>query len=168
LKGLTKPYDLFISYSLRDHERGLVAALKAQIESSFCAFAGRDLRVFFDTHEIAGMDDWRQKIQRRESFDLRPWHDVGKQALQQARVPSFTPPSASDWIVPPLRVCGIPQFPQTTSTNTTHLQRSRGISVDQKASQRRAFQQLPRSIDKFGTNFQMATLRPKLTKSQFV
>jgi hypothetical protein len=41
-----------------------VAALKAQIESSFRAFAGRDLRVFFDTHEIAGMDDWRQKIQR--------------------------------------------------------------------------------------------------------
>lgn len=58
------PYDLFISYSRRDNERGQVTALKAQIESSFRAFAGRDLRVFFDTHEIAGMDDWRQKIQR--------------------------------------------------------------------------------------------------------
>jgi hypothetical protein len=25
---------------------------------------GRDLRVFFDTNQIAGMDDWRQTIQR--------------------------------------------------------------------------------------------------------
>jgi hypothetical protein len=58
------PYDLFISYSRRDNERGQVTALKAQIESAFRAFAGRDLRVFFDTHEIAGTDDWRQKIQR--------------------------------------------------------------------------------------------------------
>ena len=57
-------YDLFISYSRRDNERGQATALKAQIESSFRAFAVRDLRVFFDTHEIAGMDDWRQKIQR--------------------------------------------------------------------------------------------------------
>ena len=57
------PYDLFISYSRRDNERGQVTALKAQIESSFRAFAGRDLRVFFDTHEIAGMDDWWKKIQ---------------------------------------------------------------------------------------------------------
>ena len=58
------PYDLFISYSRRDNERGQVTAMKAQIKSGFRAFAGRDLRVFFDTHEIAGMDDWRQKIQR--------------------------------------------------------------------------------------------------------
>ena len=130
------PYDLFISYSRRDNERGQVTALEAQIETSFRAFAGRDLRVFFDTHEIAGMDDWRQKIQRslrdsqvfryeamrqclgegvapvffvtlpdaadpktdqalarwideiqrRQTFDLRPWHDAGEQALQQAHV----------------------------------------------------------------------------------
>ena len=151
-------YDLFISYSRRDNERGRVAALKTQIETSFRAFAGRDLRVFFDTHEIAGMDDWRQKIQRslrdsqvflamlsphylaspycrwewedyvryeamrqclgegvapvffvtlpaaadtrtdqaiarwideiqrRQTFDLRPWHDAGEAALQQAHV----------------------------------------------------------------------------------
>src|SRR5882724_12131791 len=152
------PYDLFVSYSRRDNERGQAAALKAQIESSFHAFAGRDLRVFFDTHEITGMDDWRQEIQRslreshlflavlspnylaspycrwewedyvryeamrqclgegvapvffvtlpdaadpntdqalarwideiqrRQTFDLRPWHDAGEQALQQAHV----------------------------------------------------------------------------------
>ncbi len=62
-------YDLFISYSRRDNERGQVAALKAEIESFFRAFAGRELRIFFDTQEIQGMDDWRQKIQRslRES-----------------------------------------------------------------------------------------------------
>ena len=63
------PYDLFISYSRRDNELGQVAALKAQIEVSFRRFADRDLSIFFDTHAIHGMDDWRQKIQRslRES-----------------------------------------------------------------------------------------------------
>lgn len=152
------PYDLFISYSRRDNERGHVTALKLQIEASFHAFAGRDLHVFFDIREIRGMDDWRQKIQRslrdsqlflavlspnyltspycrwewedyvryeamrqclgegvapvyfvtlpgadnpkidqavrrwideiqrRQTFDLRPWHDAGDQALQQAHV----------------------------------------------------------------------------------
>ncbi len=63
------PYDLFISYSRLDNERGQFAKLKAQIETSFHSFAGRDLRVFFDSQVIAGMDDWRQKIQHslRES-----------------------------------------------------------------------------------------------------
>ena len=62
-------YDMFISYSRQDNDRGQVAALKAQVESSFRAFAGRDIRFFFDTQEIQGMDDWRQKIQHslRES-----------------------------------------------------------------------------------------------------
>ena len=58
------PYDIFISYSRRDNENGQVAALKAQIEKSFLAFAGRELSTFFDTSEIQGMDDWRHKIQR--------------------------------------------------------------------------------------------------------
>ncbi len=151
-------YDLFISYSRRDNERGQVATLKAQIETSFRAFAGRELQMFFDTHEIHGMDDWQQKIQRslrdshlflavlspnylaspycrwewedyvryeamrqclgegvapvffvtlpdaatpqadqaigrwideinhRQTFDLRPWHDHGEKALQEAHV----------------------------------------------------------------------------------
>ena len=57
------PYDLFVSYSRRDNKRGQVTALKARVEASFSAFSGRDLQVFFDAHEIAGMDDWRQKIQ---------------------------------------------------------------------------------------------------------
>jgi hypothetical protein len=58
------PYDLFISYARHDNEREQVTALNSQIESSFRAFAGRELGVFFDTQEIAGMDDWRHKIQR--------------------------------------------------------------------------------------------------------
>jgi len=63
------PHGLFISYSRRDNERGRVAALKTYIESTFRAFAGRDLQVFFDVRNIQGMDDWRQKIQHslRES-----------------------------------------------------------------------------------------------------
>ena len=62
-------YDLFISYSRSDNQRGQVAELIAQIQSSFRAFAGREIRFFFDTQAIQGMDDWRQKIQRslRES-----------------------------------------------------------------------------------------------------
>jgi tetratricopeptide (TPR) repeat protein len=62
-------YDLFISYSSNDNERGQVVALKAEIESSFRAFAGREIQVFFAPYEIQGMDDWRQRIQRtlRES-----------------------------------------------------------------------------------------------------
>jgi len=66
LPGLprSRPAAVLRSYSRRDNKRGQVTALEAQIESSFRAFAGRDLQVFFDTREIAGMDDWRQKIQR--------------------------------------------------------------------------------------------------------
>lgn len=154
-------YDLFMSYSRRDNDRGQVTTLKAHIQSSFRSFAGRDLRVFFDVHPedgIRGMDDWRQMIQRnlrdsylflavlspnylaspycrwewedyvryeamrqclgdgvapvyfvtlpdattpqmdqviagwideihcRQTFDLRPWHDHGEQALQEAHV----------------------------------------------------------------------------------
>ncbi len=56
-------YDLFISYSRRDNERGQVAALAEQIKASFHAFAGCELRAFFDVGEIHGMDDWRHKIQ---------------------------------------------------------------------------------------------------------
>ena len=151
-------YDLFISYSRRDNEREQVQALAGQIKASFHPFADRELRFFYDVHEIQGMDDWRQKIQssfreshlflavlspnylaspycrwewedyvryeamrqclgegvapvffitlpdaadpltdraiarwideiyQRQTFDLRPWHDAGEKALQQAHV----------------------------------------------------------------------------------
>src|SRR5213083_2347983 len=29
---------------------------------------------------------WIDEIQRRQTFDLRPWHDAGEQALQQTHV----------------------------------------------------------------------------------
>ena len=48
------PYDLFISYSRRDNERGQVAALAEQIKTAFRAFAGRELSVFFDTRRNPG------------------------------------------------------------------------------------------------------------------
>jgi tetratricopeptide (TPR) repeat protein len=65
----TMSYDLFISYSRRDNTRHQVAALAEQIKAAYRAFAGHELKIFFDIREIHGMDDWRQKIQRslRES-----------------------------------------------------------------------------------------------------
>lgn len=51
-------YDLFISYSRRDDERGHVRQLAEEIERSF------GLRVFFDRQEVRGMDDWRNRIQQ--------------------------------------------------------------------------------------------------------
>jgi tetratricopeptide (TPR) repeat protein len=137
-----------------------VSQLLERISHDFESFAGRPLRVFFDEHEIHGMDDWRQRIQqslreshlflatlspnylassycrwewedyvryeairqclgegiapvffvtlsdsvdaktdqslacwideiwKRQTFDLRPWHNEGQDALQQAHVKS--------------------------------------------------------------------------------
>lgn len=56
-------YDLFVSYSRRDNDRGQVDALVEKIRSAFREFAGRELAVFFDRREIRGMDEWRQTIQ---------------------------------------------------------------------------------------------------------
>jgi hypothetical protein len=56
------PYDLFISYSRRDDQQGQVRALKEQIEADYRSFAKEDLRCFFDTKDIATMDDWRHRI----------------------------------------------------------------------------------------------------------
>lgn len=56
------PYDLFISYSRRDDKQGQVRALKEQIEADYRSFAKEDLRCFFDTEDIATMDDWRHRI----------------------------------------------------------------------------------------------------------
>lgn len=153
-------YDLFVSYARRDNCDGQVTALVEQFTTDYRAFAGRDLRVFFDIVEIKGMDDWRERIQRslrkshiflavlspsyldspycrwewedyvryeamrqclgegvapvffvtlpdaadpktdqaiarwideiqrRQAFDLRPWHDHGETALQETHVKS--------------------------------------------------------------------------------
>lgn len=151
-------YDLFISYSRPDNGNGRVSQLVERINRDFEVFAGRSLKVFFDTNDIQGMDDWRQTIQqglreshlflatlspnylashycreewedyeryeamrqclgegiapvyfvtlpdagnattnlavtawideinRRQRFDLRPWHDEGEHALRQAHI----------------------------------------------------------------------------------
>lgn len=55
-------YDLFISYARADNQRGQVTELKAQIEADYLAFAGEELRCFFDQSEIKGMEDWRHRL----------------------------------------------------------------------------------------------------------
>ncbi len=62
-RDTTVGYDLFVSYSRRDNDRGQVDALVEKIRSAFREFAGRELAVFFDRREIRGMDEWRQTIQ---------------------------------------------------------------------------------------------------------
>ena len=56
------PFDLFISYSRRDNAGGRVTALKERIAADYRAFAGEELRCFFDLEDIHGMDDWRHRI----------------------------------------------------------------------------------------------------------
>jgi len=56
------PYDLFVSYSRKDNQQGQITALREQIEADYLAFAGEDLRCFFDLDAIASMDDWRHRI----------------------------------------------------------------------------------------------------------
>ena len=59
------PYDLFFSYAHRDNAQQRITELKAQIEADhrrFVGAGGADLKVFFDTDEIRGMDDWRHRI----------------------------------------------------------------------------------------------------------
>jgi tetratricopeptide (TPR) repeat protein len=55
-------YDLFISYARADNRQGQIAALVAEIERDFNRVAGRPMRTFFDTQEIKGMHDWRDRI----------------------------------------------------------------------------------------------------------
>jgi len=59
------PYDLFFSYARRDNAQERITQLKARIEADhrqFVGAGGPDLKVFFDTDEILGMDDWRHRI----------------------------------------------------------------------------------------------------------
>jgi len=58
-------YDLFLSYSRRDNGQGRITALKERLEADHLGFVGAggaELRVFFDTQEIRGMEDWRHRI----------------------------------------------------------------------------------------------------------
>jgi hypothetical protein len=56
------PYDLFISYSRRDNPQGSITQLVERIKIDFARFVERELVPFFDQEEIAGMQDWRQRI----------------------------------------------------------------------------------------------------------
>ena len=55
-------YDIFISYSRRDNDKGQVAGLVERIAKQFEAFAGRRLEPFFDAKEISGGEYWQDKI----------------------------------------------------------------------------------------------------------
>lgn len=55
-------YDLFISYSRRDNEKGRVTELKKQIEADYFDFTKEELHCFFDMEEIKGMEDWKQRL----------------------------------------------------------------------------------------------------------
>jgi hypothetical protein len=62
-------YELFISYARRDNRPipatyplGWVSALKDQIIADHRVYETSPLRIFFDTHEIRDMDDWRNRI----------------------------------------------------------------------------------------------------------
>lgn len=55
-------YDLFISYPHRDNARGQVRELRDAVAEDFARFAGRELAVFFDEHDIPSMSDWEERI----------------------------------------------------------------------------------------------------------
>jgi tetratricopeptide (TPR) repeat protein len=62
-------YELFISYARLDNRpipesypHGWVSALAEQIIADHEAYETAPLRIFFDTHEIRDMDDWRNRI----------------------------------------------------------------------------------------------------------
>ena len=65
---LSGPFDLFISYARKDNKPvndnapGWVSALHDEILRDQATYSTETLRCFFDTRDIRGMDDWRQRI----------------------------------------------------------------------------------------------------------
>jgi tetratricopeptide (TPR) repeat protein len=55
-------HDLFISYSRENNRQGQVTQFVEVLKRDFRQVAGRELRPFFDTRSIEGMDDWRDRI----------------------------------------------------------------------------------------------------------
>src|SRR5437899_9283047 len=110
------PYDLFISYSRRDNERGQVRQCLGEGVAPVFFVTLPDAA---DPKTDQAIARWIDEIQRRQTFDLRPWHDAGEQALQQAHVrqtlEQLHAPSASNWTVP---TCLDSAVPRTTSSNT--------------------------------------------------
>jgi len=52
------PYDVFISYARRDNTHGRVSELVERIADDYRQLSRKELRYFFDVHDIPGMDDW--------------------------------------------------------------------------------------------------------------
>ena len=55
------PFDVFISYSRKDNQNGWVTALRDLIVAN-ASVAGQPVRPFFDTDDIGGEQDWRDRI----------------------------------------------------------------------------------------------------------
>ena len=56
------PHDLFISYARRDNTDGRVSELVERIADDYRQLSRKELRYFFDVHDIPGMDDWLYTI----------------------------------------------------------------------------------------------------------
>ena len=57
------PFDLFVSYSRRDNQQGRIRELVTVIQSQHHAITGgTELRIFFDTEDIKGGDDWEHRL----------------------------------------------------------------------------------------------------------
>jgi|SRR5271165_15881 len=57
------PFDLFVSYSRRDNQRGRIRELVTVIQAQHRALTGgQELRIFFDTEDIKSIDDWEHRL----------------------------------------------------------------------------------------------------------
>lgn len=56
-------YDVFVSYARRDNTAGWATAIVDRLREARPTPGAPPLRVFFDTAEIRGMDDWRQRLE---------------------------------------------------------------------------------------------------------
>ena len=52
------PHDVFVSYARRDNTEGRVSELVERIAHDYRELSAKELRYFFDVHDIPGMDDW--------------------------------------------------------------------------------------------------------------
>lgn len=55
-------YDVFISYARRDDADGWVTSLRNAIYDDFRSFSSEPFRIFFDTEEIRGRQDWELRL----------------------------------------------------------------------------------------------------------
>jgi tetratricopeptide (TPR) repeat protein len=56
-------FDLFVSYSRRDNQQGRIRELVTVIQTQHRALTGgQELRIFFDTEDIKGGDDWEHRL----------------------------------------------------------------------------------------------------------